>query len=69
MTRMLLHQELADCANWVRDRVDAEIERNGEEKSARHHHQTMLGMWDEVNIGIGLNQGRYTHANLADGDL
>jgi hypothetical protein len=46
---MLLHQKLADHANWVKG-VDTEIER-GEERCARHHHQTMLGMGGEVKIG------------------
>lgn len=41
---MLLHQGLPGCANCVKGIIDTEIKRK-EEKSARHHHQTVLGMW------------------------
>lgn len=65
---MLLHQGLAGCANWVKD-IDIEIERNDTEKSARHHHQSMLGMWGGGQYRGRVNQERYTHANLANGDI
>jgi hypothetical protein len=69
MTRMLLHPGFAGCANWVKG-INTEMERN-EEKSARHHHQTMLRMWEGRGRSIPgwVDQGRYTHANLANGDI
>jgi len=67
MTRMLLHQGLAGCANWVRS-IDTEIERN-EEKCARHHHQTVLRLYGGGQYRDGVNQERDTHANLANGDI
>jgi len=42
---MHLHQGFAGCASWVKG-INTEIKRNEEEKSARHHHQTVLGMWE-----------------------
>jgi hypothetical protein len=40
---MLLRRGFVGCANWVKG-IDTEIRRNEEEKRARHHHQTVLGM-------------------------
>jgi hypothetical protein len=66
---MLLHQKLVDCANWV-ESVNVEMER-GEEKCARHHHQTMLEieMEGEVNVGMGEGRTRSTYANLPNDDF
>lgn len=64
---MHLHRKLADRANWV-EVIDDET-LDGEEKCARHHHQTMLEMGGEVKIRMGEVRRRSTHADLPDGDF
>jgi hypothetical protein len=63
---MLLHQKLADHANCIKG-IDVEIEHS-EDMCARHHHQTMLGIGCEVNIGDGGSM-MSTHANLPNSDV